>query len=326
MSIFFDSIGGRLSNRHAVWLLLLLVLLVMPRVSLAQNTPERLSRLELQLWPDFDRTSVLATLIGVLGEDVSGPTAITIPVPQGATIHVVAPLGADMRPGPEMEYDDSVQGQVTFTAEPPGFWLEYYYPYEAEGDRRDFTFTWQSDIAVDELEASVQQPSMASDMTTEPAAIVVTSGLYDLMYHQLPTRAVPAGTTYTLAGTYTMVSPVLSAEILAEQEDLLPADLTPVPEAEEGFNWPIALAVSGGVLALAAVAWLVVTNRQQNRRVMKPRPASRSDDRSARKTRPPIPKKPASAIQFCHQCGQPVEPDDKFCRNCGTAVRMVRNQ
>ncbi len=42
-----------------------------------------------------------------------------------------------------------------------------------------------------------------------------------------------------------------------------------------------------------------------------------------RKRTPRKPQPAASATGFCHECGQSIQPDDKFCSKCGTPVRQA---
>lgn len=307
--------------RWAFLALILGLFLATPLTGQAQGEVAAIEQLEVQLWPDFDRPSVLATLMGFLPSGTPGPVTITLPVPDNASIHVVSPLREDGRPGPEMSYDDSVPGQLTFTAEMPGFYVEYYYPYVVDGDRRDITFTWQSEMAVDQMLAVVQQPIMSSDLTTNPGAVDVTTGSDGLQYHRVPIQQVPAGTVYTLEGNYTLARPQLSQDVLAGAQESLPGGIESGGSEESSLNWPLILAIAAGVIAVAVAAWLLLGNRRGRQRVTRPRPSRRSTTQSRPRARSAAPPSVQSKGRFCHECGQPLEPDDHFCRNCGSAVK-----
>jgi hypothetical protein len=314
---------------QALWLrwtfltLFLGLLLAAPLTLQAQGEVATIEQLEVQLWPDFDRPSVLASLMGFLPSGTPGPVTITLPVPESASVHVVSPLREDGQPGPEMSYDDSVPGQLTFTAEMPGFYVEYYYPYTADGNGREFSFTWQSDMTVDQILTVVQQPIMSSDLTTNPGSEAVTTGSDGLQYHRLPLRSVPAGTVYLLEGDYSLVRPQLTQDVLAEGQNL-PSDGTETGGAEEaGLNWLLIMAIAAGVAAVVVVAWLLFGNRRRRQRVTRPRPARRSGAQPRPRARSAAPPPVQSKGIFCHECGQPLEPDDRFCRNCGSAVKNV---
>lgn len=283
----------------------------------AQGDVDTIEHLEVRLWPDFDRPSVLTTLVGFLPPGAPEQVSLTLPVPVDASIHAISPLRDDGRPGPEMSYDDSVPGQVTFTTGSTGFWLEYYSPYTADGNSRNLTFDWQSEMAVDELEAVVQQPIMSSDLTTDPAADSVTTGSDGIQYHQIPIRQVPAGSVYSLDVSYSLVQPQLSQEALS-QETSAAAD---GGAEESGFNWTLVMAIAAGLVAVVAVGWILLSSRGSRRRVTKPRPVRRQAPRSRASKTAKAPPPSRTARQFCHECGQPVGRDDRFCRSCGTAVK-----
>jgi hypothetical protein len=242
---------------------------------------------------------------------------IIVPVPEGASVHVVAPLRDDGTPGAEMDFDDSTPGQLTFTTNEIGFWIEYYAPYEADGNSRNISYQWQSAIDVDQMDAVVQQPLRASVLTTEPAEESVTTGPDGLLYHSIPAREVPAGSTYLLEVDYTMVEPTLTQDALSQQSGLSEAG---TPE-ESGLDWLLVVAIVAGVVAIGAVAWIVITSRSTKKRVAKPRPVRRVGARPRSMTTSPPPAQEVQANRYCHACGNPVGPDDRFCRSCGTAVK-----
>jgi hypothetical protein len=307
--------------RWALVALILSLLLAAPMTIGAQGELDTIEQLEVQLWPDFDRPSVLATLTGLIPSDTQGRVEVVLAIPDNASVHVVAPLREDGRPGPEISYDDSVPGQLSFMAEAPGFHVEYYYPYTADGSRRDFTFTWQSEMAVDQLLTVVQQPIMSSDLTTSPGAEGVTTGSDGMQYHRIASRPVPAGTTFALEGSYSLVSPQLSQDALAGGQEGLVGGTETSGSEESGFNWLLALAIAAGIIAVAGIAWLFLSRGRSQRRVTKPRPARRSKARSRPRARSAAPPPVQSGARFCHECGQPVEPGDRFCRNCGSTVK-----
>jgi hypothetical protein len=309
--------------RWTFFTLILALFLARPLTGRAQGEIDTIDQLEVQLWPDFDRPSVLATLMGFLPSETPGPVTITLPIPDNASVHVVSSLREDGRPGPEMSYDDSVPGQLTFTAEIPGFYVEYYYPYTADGNRRDLTFTWRSEMAVDQLLTVVQQPIMSSDLITDPGSEAVTTGSDGMQYHQIPSQSVPAGTIYSLEGNYTLARPQLSQDVLAGGQESLPGGAETGGSEDSGLNWLLILAIAAGVIAVAGAAWLLLSNRRGRRRVTRPRPARRSTPQSRPRARSAAPPPVQSKGKFCHECGQPLEPDDRFCRNCGSAVKSV---
>jgi hypothetical protein len=304
---------------HALLVLLLLIFFRPALMTHAQSSVPEIDRLEVELWPDFDRPSVLVLLTGILPEGTNFPARIVIPIPEDATINAIARVDESGSMFTDLEVDDSVPGQLTITTMEPNFRVEYYDPYSADGNQRDYTFEWQSNTAVNELAVIVQQPSLASEIDLSPEAIQVNNRQDGLLYHTLPVREVPAGEEYSLELSYNLQRPQLSAELLGGQQPAVPSDIIgDVGGQEPGFNWQIAVAAAAFGLALAAGAWLLLGYRRSRRKISKPRPVRRSrEKRTAYSTS----QSSGKGANFCHECGQGLSPEDKFCRNCGTPVK-----
>lgn len=276
----------------------------------AQNNT-MLSSLTLDLWPEYDRQEeLLVILTSRLPADTILPTTIDIPIPAGATLHVVARITADGNLIDDIPFTNNGDS-VTVTTPELAFVVEYYVPVTVNGATRSFTFTWQADdLDVTELIPRLQRPAYAQTWLTEPAAIRTDQRADGLQYGTLPSAAVPAGLPYTVTANYTL-DPILPST--AGLSNAVP-DLgltTPPNTATEETDW---LLIGGivvvGVLLLVAL-WFVLTGRVTagNGRPRKPKPNR------------PSPSKEPTAVRFCHQCGTGLQAGDKFCRNCGAAVK-----
>ncbi len=300
--------------------ILLLLLVFLPTPFVQAQTAVTLESLDVELWPDYDEEAVLVLLTGTLAPNIPLPATLTVPLPEDADFNVVARITpanvmTDQGMTPQVEAN-----QVTFTTPDNRFRVEYYQPYETSDTQRAFTFSWQSDIAVEQMSVKVQQPFAATDMSVIPTPASVSDGQDGLTYHVLPNQAVAAGDTYNVEVGYTMITPALTVNFLSDSGGTAATDealpfLDAVPVEEGGFDWQMLL-IALGVLILGATAvWYFASNRAatNKRRPAKPKPQ-----------RP----KPAAAqattlgkANFCHQCGEPLQAEDKFCRNCGTAVK-----
>ncbi len=288
--------------------LLLLIFLAVARPGYAQLEATTIENLAVDLWPDYDRPSVLVLLTGTLPDSTVLPVSVTIPLPPGATLNAVARITSENVMTDDVEYTQG-EGSLTFVMPDNRFRVEYYMPYDAEGDQHTFEFDWLSDMTVTEMDVAVQQPAAAANMQTQPTAASITTNSNDgLTYHVLPITAVPAGQSYTVQVDYTMSEPTLTVE----QLDTAETSSAPATAVNNDMNWPLLLAAVGGVLILVALVWQVASSRQKPKRPQKPTP-----QRTAVPPATPAPK----TVQFCHECGSPVQPEDKFCRVCGTAVK-----
>lgn len=313
------------SKRLAIAVLMIVVLLTAIPFTNAQTGATQLNSMAVELWPDYDRPAMLVLLTGVLPSGTTLPADVTIPLTPGAEIHAVASFNEAGALLSNVNY--SVEnGRLRLTTPSTSFRVEYYAPYESDGDEYRFTFDWLSDLSIDEMAFVAQQPAAASDFRTTPAAISSAANRGDgLNYHTLPSRPVGAGEPISVEIAYSADAPVLSAP-----SQTLPDVSAPVSDAASsettasggGFNPLWLLAIAGG-LALMGGAWYM--GQRQGRsasRTRKPRPA-----RPPHEEKPKTPKatsNPANkkaAVQYCHNCGTPAQAGDGFCRNCGAQLK-----
>lgn len=288
----------------------------------AQNPVQELATLEIEIWPDYDQPSVLVLLTGTLADDAAVPATVVLPMPEEASINAVAHVNADSGQLENVtDVDSNTPGQLTFTTPSPTFRIEYYTPYESDGDQRDITFDWQSDMTIDQVITTVQQPAEATEFEVAPAAAQATPGRDGLVYHALSPQPLPAGQSYTVSVSYDLASNQLSADLLTAQQPSVQGPLPVVSDsaaaAEPGFNWALVAIVAGGLIIVAAVVWFLYSSSGRSRkRTPRPRPIRTTKPGNAKAAAPS-----SSAAQFCHNCGQAVDPEDRFCRECGTPLK-----
>lgn len=289
---------------------LLLVLLVSLFASplLAQPAPAPIATLAVDLWPDYDRPAVLVLLTGTLAEDALLPADVTIPLPPGAELNAVARITDDNVMTDDIAYRTGDDG-LTLTTPDSRFRVEYYLPYETDGDIRSFDFNWQAAHPVAQFLVAVQQPVAATSLQTEPAAATISQDELDgLTYHFMPSQTLAAQQPYSLNVTYEMPNPALSANQPAPDTAVSPPP--PAATGSSSLDWPLLVAILGGLMIVAAIIWQVSAGRSKRKRPsVKPKPL-----------RPPSTAAPNPA-GYCHECGTLLQAGDKFCRHCGTAVK-----
>jgi len=281
----------------------------------AQSKASRLDSLAVELWPNYDRPAMLVLLTGALPQSAPLPATLTIPIPSGAEIHAVASFNATGTLMSDVDYTVD-GGRLTLTTPASRFRVEYYAPYQTDGDQNSYRFDWQADLAVDAMSVVAQQPIAATDFTVDPPANSSTADRGDgLNYYSLPARPVGAGEPFVVTVSYTSAGTTLSAPspqfaLGDESEPATKAATT--PSSVNNLWWVLAPI---GALFLIIGAWYAGQRKgQASSRARKPQPA-----RPAAKPKPA--KKPAVASRYCHQCGQPAQPGDTFCRNCGTQLK-----
>jgi hypothetical protein len=282
----------------------------------AQDETPLLEWLTVDLWPDFDRPSVLVLLTASINPDTPLPATVRLPLPEGATLNAVARITDDNEMIDDLTYSEG-EDAVVVEATERRMRIEYYIPYEGDGLERQFSFAWLAEsTGVGELDVSVQEPAAATALATDPAAAAPVTGNDGLRYYNLPTETVPAGEPYVVAVTYTMSSSQLTtalASVPTPDTGAAAAADTSNSGGLSALNWPIILGAAGGILLLLALGWQLFGARLSSRPV----------GRTPRKPAPQRTTAPTGETRavYCHECGERSRPGDRFCRNCGTQLK-----
>jgi hypothetical protein len=316
-------------TRLVTWLAIALALLY-PSVALAQEAPPTLESLTIDLWPEFDQPGVLVIYSGQLTAPNDPAAPITLLLPPGVELNAVATL--DRANGNLLEAGHEIQTvgestQITLTSEMDNFWVEFYAPADAitqDGDSRSFSHTWGGDLAVDQLIWHVQQPATASDLAVTPEGGQVGTDTFNLPDYTVEGGAVAAGETASASVSYVKTDDVLSVSQVAPQpapEAQLPApDTSPSPAGSAPLIGilPIGLAVLGVALLAGGIFFYWRSGRSAD--VSPPAEPARLASRPRASRAERAAQQRQDAAGYCTNCGNPLQPGDKFCRECGTPV------
>ena len=292
-------------KRQYVFLLVFLALML-PCTAYTEEEITTIDSLAIELWPDYDRASVLVLLTGALPPDTKLPAAVTLPFSETAQLNAVARI--DTSDGQMKDDIFSVlgPGDITFVLPDLRFRLEYYFPYEVSEGKHTFDFTWLAKLTVNELQLNVQQPAFASDLTVEPATENVFKGQGGLTYYTFPAKSVPAGQSFSVHVTYTMTTDKLSVDGLAPRQASAPKPESPsTRKPDKGINWPIVAVIMAAIILAMVFVWMAATRRAR---------------RSLQVNRPKK-GKTKSPSRFCTNCGNPTDKEDRFCSKCGSALK-----
>jgi hypothetical protein len=285
--------------------LILLFTLILPAPGHTQSKAMAIDSLTIELWPDYDRASVLVLLTGALPADTTLPATVTLPIPKTAQLNAVARI--DSNDG-KMKDDISsslVPDGVSFITPDLRFRLEYYLPYAVNNSQHTFNFSWLAAISVNKFRLKIQRPLFASQLTTEPVSINIFSGEDGFTYYAFPEQAVPADQSFSVRVDYTMTTAQLSVERLTPpstraQEPGLPS----TAKTGSDVNWSLLAIVAGGIIILIVFVWKITTRRTESNRPI-------TSNAEAKKE---------SYAKFCSNCDNPVDIDDRFCSKCGASV------
>ncbi len=307
--------------KKGVVLVIILVLLVMaPGLGRAQEAIS-LPRVEVDLWPEYDQPALLVIYHLTLPPSVQLPAEMALRIPTSVgepnAVAALQPDGALFT----APYEREVSGDwavIRFRATTLEMQLEYYdYDLSREGNQRRFTYSWPGDYAVDTLVLQVQQPSGAQDLTISPRLGNAVTGADGLIYYSSNFGAVPQGETFDIEVSYTKVGDNLSASSV-EVQPSAPIDANTAGRMDLSSMVPWILAGLGVLLIAGGSVWYWRSGRE----------SSQVKATSRRRRRPAAPQGggPNQADEaghvYCHQCGRRAGPGDRFCRTCGTALRV----
>ncbi|MEN6394774.1 MAG: zinc ribbon domain-containing protein [Anaerolineaceae bacterium] len=297
---------------------LILIASTIPNIGFAQDSI-RFNSLEVDILPEYDRPGVLIIYRITLSPDVNLPVDLSLTIPSGAgnpNAVAVKETGGGLF---DVAYTREVNGawsKISFTATMPEIQVEYYNPeLIKENKHRHFEFSWQGDYSVDSLSIQVQQPAGASNMVITPSLGKGVESADGLIYYTSQVGELSYGQKFTLTMDYDKESDQLSAEFLEIKPS---APITAVTTPQRGFMsiLPWILALLGVILIFGGTFWYWqsgkgrlgsknTTNHKKRRRIA----ASNS-----------IPREEGNI--YCQNCGKRALPNDRYCRVCGTKLRI----
>lgn len=292
--------------KRTSFLLCVIIVLMPVATALAQNPVAVIDTLGIEIWPDYDRPSVLVLLTGTLPVDTPLPASVTLPLPEGARINAVARIdGKDDKMKDDIFSSTDSPGTLTLVTPDLRFRVEYYLPYQVNDGQRSFDYTWLAAVSVNNFLLSVQRPLSASTLVTEPAAENISRSGDGFDYHIFSGRAVPAGQGFSLQVKYTLTTDQMSAANLAALNADTQTDASAdTPGTDSGLNWALVVIIVGSFLIFGALIWQVASRR------LAANTGGASDFR--------VKKQPRD--KFCKNCGESIEKGDRFCRGCGSKL------
>lgn len=285
-------------------------------VPAAAQSSVAFDRMEIEIWPEYDRAAALVIYRITLSADVALPAQLSLRIPKAAqSPYSLAWQDVDGSLY-NLSYTDQIQGDwlvITFTTQAADFQLEYYDPrLTKDGTLRMYSYQWGGDYAVNDLTISVQQPRTAEPMEISPSLGAGSLQSDGLIYYSKDIGSVSAGTPFKIGFQYEKNDDKLSAS----NQPVQSADIaTPAGVDLEGVLPWIIVAITA-ILFISAVMWYFLTrqhavsNLTQHRR-------RRGGGKKA---------DAASTIVeedgvHCHRCGKKAGSGDIFCRTCGTKLR-----
>jgi hypothetical protein len=323
------------------WLIAILILLPLFIINPVQaQSSTQIDRLEVDLWPEYDRPDVLVIYRLTLASQTTLPARLSLRIPKG----VDKPSNLAMK-----DVDGSLYNIDTYTITQNGdsqtinfsspsleVQLEYYDPgLKHDTPARSYEYTWSGDYTVNNLMFQVQQPIDSSNMQIMPIMGSGQVGADGLTYYNIVVGQQMPGSQYSIQIKYTKTDDKLSF-IPATVGAIDP--ITPMSAGRTSFMdvLPWMLGVLGILLISGGVFWYwqsgrsspIPERRRQDRLKTAPiraQPRSRSSKAAGSSAHAsstgPASSPPSTKQIYCHQCGKPAMNGDIFCRSCGTRLR-----
>jgi hypothetical protein len=292
-------------------------LIIIP-AALAQS-PLKFSTAEIDLWPEYDRPSVLVIYRLTLAPGTSLPADLTLRIPAASGDPNAVAVKQTDGTLVTVAYDRQVSGEwglIKFTATAPEVQFEYYdLGLTKDKTARHYQFRWPADYATDMLAVQVQQPFDATDISISPNLGGQTPGQDGLIYYSAQMGAIPAGQVFSVTIDYQKPTDKLSAENLKVQPGGSIATASTSPWSRLMPYLPWILGVLGVVLIAGGGWWYWRSGFSKEHH---PEGSGRP------RHRPAATREPAASAEgyiYCHECGKRAGPGDRFCRACGAKLR-----
>ena len=300
-------------------LIVIILLFIILRSPLAVRAQESLSlsAVKVSLWPEFDRPNMLVIHRTTLPPQTTLPVELSLRIPTSATVNAVAARHPDGSLFNLTYSEDEIGGwkRVVFQATTPDVQIEYYDDaLVMDGDQRHYEYQWLGDYAANSFVIEVQQPVDASAMRISPSLGAGVPGSDGLIYYSSEVGPLTGGQDFTIDIDYQKSSDTLSAG------DVSVAPSEPLDESATGRNFssvlPYLLGGLGVLLLVGGGYWYWRSGQEETPRSKRQRGARRRAGAS------PESGDVAEGHTYCHQCGKRASGGDRFCRACGTKLRI----
>jgi len=243
-------------TRRTVFAAMFASALLLPAQAPAQQRVERLERLEVSLWPEYDQPSMLVMFKGWLPADTTFPATVRLPMPAEAG----APNAVAFRgPGGTMltaQHTFETEGDwtnVVLTTQSTEVRLEYYVALDTSQPGRYYRFLWPGGLEITQVAYDVLQPRGSNGLSVVPAGAKspLDNGLLE---ERADLGAVLRGDEFTIEVSYSKpstdltVAPPQPAQPPAPQPTAMPVRFES-PDSEPRSWLPMLLVATGAFMA-----------------------------------------------------------------------------
>lgn len=295
------------------WLIftLLLRLMVFPSTAGAQGGT-KLESINIELWSEFDQSSMLVIDEFVLSQDTPLPAKVTMRFPKAGNLVAVATesngslFNTDFE-GP-VEQGDWQSITLTVQSYDPHR-IEYYQPLMREGNQRRFTYQRFGDYYVKQFDLNVLIPADSTNLVTTPPLSNTQISADNLhLIGTVSQSKMKMGQSFEFDLKYERTSDTLANPNQTDQ--VQPSEpIGPNTTGRVSVN-RLPWLIGGMGLALIIIALWAYWRSTQS-----------SEQKPRRRRAAPVQEGKDDQI-YCHECGARAHPGDRFCRTCGSRLRV----
>ena len=295
------------------WLVfgLLLGLMVFPSMAGAQGGT-KLDSLNIELWSEYDRPTMLVINQFVVSQDTSLPASVTLRFPKDGNLVAVAVekngefFNKDFTPPAEQGDWQTVTINVD-SYDPHR--IEYYQPLTRDGNKRAFKYQWFGDYSVQQFDVTIFVPADGTELITSPVLQSTSTSKNGLLTSGTVTKnEMKMGTSFQFDLQYQRISTTLTDPAAASQ-------IQPVEPVGENTPGRVSITnlpwiIGGFGLALIAIALFSYWRSTQ------------SSEEKPQRRRHHQNETESEEQAYCHECGARAHAGDRFCRTCGSRLRI----
>jgi hypothetical protein len=299
------------------WLVfgLLLASLLFPSPAGAQGGI-KLKSINIELWSEYDQPSMLVINEFTVDESVTLPVDVTVRFPTDGNLTAVAYKENDKLinitdyKGPESRGNWQTVTMTVQSYDPHR--IEYYQPLNRNNNKRLFKFSWIGDYTVTDFNVTVQMPSDSTNIVADPAfSETAKSSDGSLLIGMINRGSLKMGQSYEFSLEYERNSETVT--LPGNESGIQPSQ--PVDQNTAGRvsvdNLPYIIGGFGLALIGLALFFYWRSTQAPERKTRKRRragapPEEDNDDEQA----------------YCHECGTRARKGDRFCRTCGSRLRV----
>lgn len=294
------------------WLILtLLFSLLLTPLSVSAQGSVKLDSMNIELWSEYDKPSMLVIKQFVLSQETPLPAEVTLRFPKDGNLIAVAveQSGELFNTDFSGPVEQGAWQAITMSVESyDPHRMEYYQPLTRDGDKREFKYEWFGDYYVKDFALTVVVPADSTELITSPVLQSTTAALDGAAIAGTVVQDhLNMGNSFQFEVEYQRTSDTLTD--LRQSDQIQPSE--PVSENTPGrvsiTNLPVIIGAFG--LALIGIALFSYWRSTQSSE-SKPRRRRRQSQAEAEEQ------------AYCHECGTRAHPGDRFCRTCGSRLRI----